>query len=119
MTINFSIKDLGEATYVLAVKIYRDRSRRLLGLSQSTYIDKVLKRFNMQESNKGLLPMSHGVSLLRALCPKTQDERDRISRIPYAFAIGSIMYVMLCTRLDVSHAFGITNRYQVDPSECH
>ncbi|KAL4324410.1 hypothetical protein GQ457_11G033010 [Hibiscus cannabinus] len=36
----FSMKDLGEATYILGVKIYRDRSRRLLGLSQSTYIDK-------------------------------------------------------------------------------
>ena len=39
----FSMKDLGEATYILGVKIYRDRSRRLLGLSQGTYIDKVLK----------------------------------------------------------------------------
>ena len=59
----FSMKDLGEATYVLGVKIYTDRSRRLLSLSQSTYIDKVLKWFNMQESKKRLLPMSHGVSL--------------------------------------------------------
>ncbi|KAK8676079.1 hypothetical protein V6N13_034133 [Hibiscus sabdariffa] len=38
----FSMKDLGEAAYILGVKIYRDRSRRLLGLSQSTYIDKAL-----------------------------------------------------------------------------
>ena len=39
----FSMKDLGEAAYILRIKIYRDRSRRLIGLSQSTYIDKVLK----------------------------------------------------------------------------
>ena len=39
----FSMKDLGDAVYILGIKIYRDRSRRLLGLSQSTYIDKVLK----------------------------------------------------------------------------
>ena len=51
----FSMKDLGEAAYILGVKIYRDRSRRLLGLSQSTYIDKVLKRFSMEESKKGIL----------------------------------------------------------------
>ena len=43
----FSMKDLGEAAYILGIKIYRDRSRRLLRLSQSTYIDKVLNRFNM------------------------------------------------------------------------
>ena len=40
-----SMKDLGEAAYILGIKIYRDRSRRLIGLSQSTYIDKVLIRF--------------------------------------------------------------------------
>ena len=40
---SFSMKDLGEAAYILGIKIYRDRSRRLIGLSQSTYLDKVLK----------------------------------------------------------------------------
>ena len=43
---SFSTKDLGEAAYTLSIKIYRDRSRRLIGLSQSTYLDKVLKKFN-------------------------------------------------------------------------
>ena len=38
---NFSMKDLGEAAYILGIKIYRDRSRHLLGLSQSSYLDKV------------------------------------------------------------------------------
>ena len=39
----FSMKDLGEAAYILGIKIYRDKSQWLLGLSQSGYIDKVLK----------------------------------------------------------------------------
>ena len=43
----FSKKDLGESTYILGIKIYRDRSRRLIGLSESTYLDKVLKKFKM------------------------------------------------------------------------
>ena len=50
---SFSMKDLGEANYILGTRIYRDRSRRLIGLSQSTYLDKVLKRFNMDSSKKG------------------------------------------------------------------
>ena len=49
----FSMKDLGEASYILGIKIYRDRSRRLIGLSQSTYLDKILKKFKMDESKKG------------------------------------------------------------------
>src|SRR5215468_10747066 len=88
----FSMKDLGEATYILGIKIYRDRSRRLIGLSQSTYIDKMLKRFSMDLSKKGFLPISHGKNLSKSMCPITQDMRERMSRIPYASAIGSIMY---------------------------
>jgi hypothetical protein len=45
---SFSMKDIGEAAYILGIRIYRDRSRRLIGLSQDTYIDKVLKRFGME-----------------------------------------------------------------------
>ena len=59
----FSMKDLGEAQYILGIQIYRDRPRRMISLSQSTYIDKVLDRFNMANSKKGFLPMSHGISL--------------------------------------------------------
>ena len=40
---SFSMKDLGEAAYVLGIKIFRDRSRRLINFSMSTYLDKFLK----------------------------------------------------------------------------
>ena len=54
---SLSKKDLGEAAYILGIKIYRDRSKRLIGLSQSMYLDKVLNRFNMNDSKKGFIPM--------------------------------------------------------------
>ena len=47
---NFSNKDLGEATYVLGIRIYSDRLMRLLGLSQSMYIDTIVKRFGIENS---------------------------------------------------------------------
>ena len=53
---NFSIKDLGEAAYILGIKIYRDRLRRLIRLSMSTYLDKILKEFKMDRS-KEFLPV--------------------------------------------------------------
>ena len=53
---SFSMKDLGEAAYVLGIRIYRDRSKRLIAVSQSTYIDKVLKRFNMENAKKAYSP---------------------------------------------------------------
>ena len=42
-----------------------------------------------------------------------------MSRVPYASAIGSIMYAMLCTRPDVSYALSVTNRYQANPGLEH
>jgi hypothetical protein len=60
---SFSTKDLGEAAYILDIKIYRDRSKRLIGLSEDAYIDKILNRFNIQDSKKSFLPMSHGITL--------------------------------------------------------
>ena len=112
---SFSMKDLGEAAYVLGIRIYRDRSKRLIALSQSTYIDKVLKRFNMENSKKGLLPMSPGTVLSKNQCPRTLDERVHMNDVPYASAVGSIMYAMLCTRPDVSYALSVSSRYQCDP----
>ena len=44
----FEMKDLGEASFVLGILIHRDRSRGILGLSQKSYIEKVLKWFSMQ-----------------------------------------------------------------------
>ncbi|KAJ9557778.1 hypothetical protein OSB04_012392 [Centaurea solstitialis] len=57
----FQMKDLGEAAYILGINIYKNRSKRLIGLSQSTYIDQLLKKFRMDESKKGLIPMQHGI----------------------------------------------------------
>src|ERR1044072_8267519 len=43
----------------------------------------------------------------------------RMDKIPYASAIRSIMYVMVCTRPDVSYALSATSRYQANPGESH
>ena len=45
---NFKVKDMGEVSYVIGIEIFCNRSQRLLGLSQKTYINKVLKRFRME-----------------------------------------------------------------------
>jgi hypothetical protein len=49
--------------YILGIKIYRDRSKRLIGLIKDAYIDKILNQFNMQDSKKGFLLMSYGITL--------------------------------------------------------
>ena len=68
------MKDLGEAAYILGIKIYRDRSRRLIALCQDTYLEKVLKRFKMEDSKKGSLPTLSGKPLSKKQCPTTVAE---------------------------------------------
>ncbi|KAM2485886.1 hypothetical protein ACFX1W_038022 [Malus domestica] len=115
----FHMKDLGDASYVLGIKLYRDRSRRLIGLSQSMYIDKVLSRFQMEQSKKGFLPVRHGIHLSKSMEPKTPEEIRQMNVIPYASAIGSLMYAMICTRPDIAYAVSITSRYQSNPGPEH
>ncbi|GJY53952.1 RNA-directed DNA polymerase, eukaryota [Tanacetum coccineum] len=82
----FAMKDLGDAAYILGIKIYRDRSTRLIGLSQDTYLDKILKIFKMENFKKGNLPLHHGIKISKDLCLKTNEELDKMSRVPYASA---------------------------------
>ena len=113
------MKDIGEAAYILGIKIYRDRSKRLLALSQKTYLEKILKRFNMENSKKGFLPVPRGSRLSVTQCPVTAKDRKEMSIVPYASAIGSIMYAMLSTRPDVALAISLTNRFQSNPGNEH
>ena len=115
----FDMKDLGEANYILGIKLLRDRMNKVLALSQALYIDKILARFSMENSKKGTLPFRHGVHLSKKHSPKTLEHKERMSRIPFASAVGSLMYVMLCTRPDICYVVGIFSRYQSDPREEH
>ena len=113
------MKYLREAAYILGIKIYRDSSRRLLGLPQSTYLDKVLKNFKMDQSKKGFFLVLQGVKLSQTQCPTTIEDREKMKDVPYASSIGSIMNAMLCTRPDVCLAISIEGRYQSNPGVEH
>ena len=59
----FEMKNLGETNYIFGIKILRDRKNKLFTLSQVSYIDKILARFNMENSKRGTLPLRHGIHL--------------------------------------------------------
>ena len=66
----------------------------------------------MDQSKKGFLPVLQGTRLSLAQCPTTTEDREKMSVVPYASAIGSIMYAMLCTRPGVCLAISLARRYQ-------
>ena len=67
---NFEMKDMGNAVHILGVKISKDRSKRLFFLSQETYINKVLERFNMQNCKPIGNPIAKGETLSKRMCPQ-------------------------------------------------
>ncbi|GJR05633.1 retrotransposon protein, putative, ty1-copia subclass [Tanacetum coccineum] len=115
----FAMKDLGEATYILGIKIYKDRSKRLIDLCQSAYIEKILKRFFIENSKRGHIPMQEKLKLSKSQGASTPDEVKHMQNVPYASVVGSIMYTVRCTRPDVAFAQNITSRFQQNPGELH
>ena len=73
----------------------------------------------MQDCKPIDTPMEKGKSLSQRLCPKTSEEKEQVSKIPYLSAVGSLMYVMMCIRLDICHAVGMDRIYQSNPSQEH
>ncbi|GJU88416.1 retrotransposon protein, putative, ty1-copia subclass [Tanacetum coccineum] len=87
----FAMKYLGEAAFILGIKIYRDRSKRLIGLSQGAYMDKILKRYRMDNSKRGYIPMQERLDLNKTQGASTPEEVKRMQNVPYASAVGSIV----------------------------
>ena len=108
----YQIKYLEEAQFVLGIQIVRNRKNKTLALSQALYIDKMLVWYKMQDSKKWLLSFRHGVHLLKEQSLKTPQEIENMRHILYTSAVGSLMYVMLCTRPDICYAVGMVSRYQ-------
>jgi hypothetical protein len=116
---NFDMKDLGDASYVLGKEIHRDRTRSVLGLSQRTYIEKMLKRYNMHNCSVQLAPVVKGDKLGTFQGPRNKLEIDQMKSIPYASAVRSIMYAQVCTRTDLAFVIGLLGRFQSNPGYKH
>ena len=89
------MKDLGVAKQILGMRIIRDKVNDTLKLSQSEYVKKVLSRFNMNEAKPVSTTLGSHFKLNKEHSPKTEEERDHMSKVSYALAIGSLIYAMV------------------------
>ncbi|GJR96763.1 retrotransposon protein, putative, ty1-copia subclass [Tanacetum coccineum] len=101
-------------------EIKRDGSKRLIGLGQNAYIDKILKRYKMDNSKRGHIPMQERLVLYKIQGASTPKEVKRMQNVHYDSAMSSIMYAVRCTRPNV--AFAQKNNkpvFQQNPGELH
>ena len=115
----FAMKDLGVAKQILGMRIIRNKANGTLKLSQLEYVKKVVSRFNMNEAKSVSTPLGSHFKLSKEQSPKIEEERDHMSKVPYASTIGSLMYVMVCTRPDIAHAVGVVSRLISRPGKQH
>ena len=107
------MKDMGVAKEFLGLEIVRCRESRTLHLSQQSYTHKVLERFNLLTCNPSLTPMdSSGVD-------NCKDSPAASSDTPYRQAIGSLMYLMICTKPDLAYCIGKLSQYCESPTVAH
>ena len=101
---NFDMKDLGVADVILGIKLIK--LDNVFILTQSHYVEKLLKRFNYYEVKFVLTPYDPNQHLKK-------NQGESVSQHKYSQLIGSLMYLSKCTRLDISFAVGRLSRYTI------
>jgi hypothetical protein len=88
-------------------------------LSHGEYVKKVLERFRMQIAKAISTPLANHFKLTKEMCLKIHEEIKYMSRVPYSSAVGNLMYAMVCTKPNISHALGPLRRYMKNPGKEH
>ena len=115
----FKLRDLGAANHFLGVLLVRDRQKRQMSLSQSTYAQEILERYGFSDCSSVSTPLDPGASLSRDQSPKTKQELEQMRHIPYAHAVGSLMYLAISTHPDIAYAVGVLGRFNSNPGMAH
>ncbi|KAL5809036.1 hypothetical protein ACOSQ3_029727 [Xanthoceras sorbifolium] len=115
----FEMKDLGKTKYCLGLEIEHTPNGILV--HQSAYVEKILKRFNMDNAHPLGTPM-----VVRSLDPKKDpfrpkedDEKILGPEVPYLNAIGALLYLAQCTRPDIAFAVNLLARFSSAPTRRH
>lgn len=117
--LEFEMKDFGEASKILGMSIFKDKTKKKLIMPQKTYLEKYLQRFNMPNQNQWQPHLDNTSSFLmsRHQCLKQKGKRWKIFHI--VSGIGSIMDGMVCGRPDHAYVAGVVSRHMVNHRKSH
>ena len=82
-------------------------------------MEKVLEKFSMNNVKPVNVPLASHFKLSSVLSPRANEEKKYMSHVPYANVVGNLMYAMVSTRPDISHAVGVVSRFMSNPGEEH
>lgn len=116
---SYEIKDLGEARYILGMRIDYDKETGTIRLSQHAYAERMLERFNMQDAKPRSTPLPAGITLSASDSPTNPEESKDMKKIPYREALGSLMWLQVATRPDLSFTVNLLSRFANNPGMAH
>ena len=107
---SFDMKDMGDSEVILGIRIRKGNNG--ISISQSHYIEKILKKFNFESCSPVSTPIDPSLKLL-------PNKVSPVSQLEYSRAIGCLMYAMISTRPDIAYAVGRLSRYTSNHSLHH
>lgn len=119
LSLEFDMKDLGNAKKILGMIISRDRNNSTLKIHQKPYLEKLVEKFGNKASKPVSMPLASHHILDKSQCPRSESEIAKMSDRPYANVIGSIMYAMISSRPDLSYSISLLSRFMSNPGTDH
>ncbi len=113
LTTKFDVRDLGLATYFLGMELSCDREVCNLKLTQKKLTGELINRYGLTDARAPLVPLATGEKL------KKEGEPMDTMRFPYSECVGSLLYLSMCTRPDITQVVGALARYMVAPTVAH
>ena len=110
LSTRFDMKDMRLADVILEVKILRTFDG--LVLSQTHYVDKILNKFSKDDSSVARTPLDVNLHMFK-------NKVESLSQLEYSRVIGSLMYLMSCTRPDIAYTVSKLSRYMSNPNDDH
>lgn len=111
---SFSMSDMGPLHFYLGIQVHQDSSQGIITISQQSYINSLLKKYNM-EACKGMdTPLPATLKLQPVDTVESVQDPD-VQVFPYSNILGGVRYLVTCTRFDICFAANLLSRYMQKP----
>ena len=118
MSNNFEVK-VGDPSCFVGLELKRDRDKRRIEVCQKGYIKRVLEKYNMSNCTSAVTPGDSGLKLSKSMSPSTAEEKEEMKNVPYRQAIGSLNFISVCTRPDISYELSRCAQFCENPGQQH
>jgi hypothetical protein len=118
LTSQYKIKDLGECSFILKMKIVRDRVNKITYLSQYGYVKSLIEQFDISKATDQVNP---GMTI-DLTAPDLSKHSERLSpklQHLYQSITGSLLYLAVCSRIDIAYVASFLSRFNAAPTDKH